>query len=87
LLTEGYDTKKRAEPIFVNLNFVRSPRIDSQPGGIDSWTPEKVYKHGLRSNAVQIYYFIFIQHGAADKHFCNTVDESWKITSKNILVY
>ncbi len=40
-----------------------------------------------RSNAVQIYYFLFIQHRAADKHFCNTVNKSWKITSKNILVY
>jgi hypothetical protein len=31
------DDLLRTEPVFVNL--LRHPRIDAQPGGIDSWAP------------------------------------------------
>jgi hypothetical protein len=39
------------EPEFVNL--LRSPEIDSQPGGIDSWTPETYTKTGSDINGAK----------------------------------
>ncbi len=39
--------KLRAEPVFGNL--LRSPGIDSQPGGIDSWAPTTLTNIGSGS--------------------------------------
>jgi hypothetical protein len=36
------------EPEFVKI-YLRSPEIDSQPGGIDSWAPLNVYKYSSDS--------------------------------------